>query len=130
MDLKNVYNFERRFNARVRPSFMKVSNPAPLTWQDMTSSDYHSTNYTTETTPAVEILMTEKMFAELLDLSDECNSQEYRHWRYMNSRMGQNWLNNVLNQQDRNQREHYLRSQNPALQNAWEQYQLLLKLVE
>lgn len=130
MNSNDVYYFERRYNARVKLSQTTIQNPVPVTWQDMAIPDYHSMSCTTETTPAVEIVMTEDSFKELLKLSDECNNREYKQYQYMTSRMGQNWLNNMLNQQDRNQQEYRLRSQNPALQKAWEQYQLMLKLVE
>ena len=130
MNSNDVYYFERRYNAQVRSRQMTVRNPVPITWQDRLDSDIYDMKTITESVPAVEIVMTEDSFKELMALSDECNKQEYKQYQYLTSKMGQNWLANVLNQQDRNQQEHRLRSQNPALQKAWDQYQLMLRLVE
>jgi hypothetical protein len=121
-----VQRFEHRFNARARPSNMEIRQPVTWRYDPYAIKDVHRT----ETVPAVEILISERGFDELLGISEFLDSDEYRRILYMDSVMGKNWLNNILNQQDRNQREHHLRSQTPALQKAWEHYQVMLKLVE
>lgn len=119
-----VQRFEHRFNARARPSNMEIRQPVTGRYDPYANEDVHRT----KTVPAVEILISERDFDELLRISEFLDSDEYRRILYMDSVMGETWLNNILNQQDRNQREHHLRTKFPALQKAWDQYQLLLKL--
>lgn len=128
---EGVYRFEKKFNARVRPSNMRMAEPLnynPLDSIDV--QDYSKTTFNTRVVPAVDITMSEECFRDLLEASEFMGSDEWRHQEYMRSKMGPNWLNQLLNMQDRNVREEYLRDRNTALKNAWEQYRMLLKLVD
>ena len=129
---EDVYRFEKKFNARVRQSNMRVAEPSyyDLSYLSMMADqDLSKTIFnTTRVVPAVDITMSEDCFGDLLDAVEFMDSAEWRHQEYMRSKMGSNWLNQLLSIQDRNIREEYLRVSNPAVQKAWEQYQMLLKL--
>ena len=119
-----VQRFEHKFNARARPSNMQIREPVTGRYDPYANEDVHRT----KTVPAVEILISERDFDELLGISEFLDSDEYRRILYMDSVMGKNWINQFQNQQDRTVREQHLRTKFPALQKAWDQYQLLLKL--
>jgi hypothetical protein len=128
---EEVYRFEKKFNARVRPSNMRTAEPLYYNLLDrIDDQDYSKTTFNTRVVPAVDITMSEDCFEDLLDAVEFMDSAEWRHQEYMRSKMGSNWLNKLLSIQDRNIREEYLRDSNPAVQKAWEQYQMLLKLVD
>lgn len=120
----SVQRFEYRFNAHTRPSSMEIAER--LSWRN----DPYAMDVTSrrQTVPAVEIQISERDFDELLAISEFLDSEEYKKIQYMDSAMGKNWINQILNQQDRAERERHLRTKFPALQKAWDQYQLLLKL--
>ena len=128
MNNSKIYRFEERFSAHTRPSNARIakSTSIPYLLDDIEIND---ARFRTGKVPGVEILMSEQSFLELLEVTDFLDSEEYRHFQYMNSHMGPTWLNQVLNQQSREERELNLRTKFPALREAWEQYQILLKLI-
>jgi hypothetical protein len=85
---------------------------------------------TRDITPGVEITMSEESFSAMMDEFTDVTKEEYRYYQYMLKVEGQGWLNRMLNIRDRALREGRLRDQNPTLQAAWEQYQILLNLLD
>lgn len=110
MNIYDINNFEQKFYA-------KVTKSPSIDW------DYK------KAIPSVKITISEKSFTKLLDIIAATESVEWREYEWLLKTQGHEWLTNYLRIVDSEKDEQNLRDSNPALQQAWEEYQLILKLV-
>ncbi len=122
-----VHRFEREFEATVTQNTnRRIQKIEPY------SLDYNYPVRTlqTKSVPAVEIVMPEDQFYNLLKEVDE-KSDENIHWITYNQYRriyGSEWPHQFSDMMTRKTQEEKLRNSNAALKKAWDYYQLLLKM--
>lgn len=129
MNQKDIYNFERKFGAKVRPSQTKMVSPYRQ-FPSFDSNINYEAYIQTEVVPAVEITMPQREFSGMLDILDERNesNREWSTFTHLNRMQGEGWIQRSMDINSREYQEAKMREQNPALKTAWEHYQLLLAL--
>jgi hypothetical protein len=127
MNKNHVHCFEREFEATVTQSTnrrMQIIEPYTLDYK------YPGITLQTKSVPAVEIVMPEDQFYNLLEEVDK-KSDENIHWltykQYQNI-YGTEWPYRFSDMMTREALEEKLRNSNAALKKAWDYYQLLLKM--
>ena len=130
---KSAYIFTKVYGATIRQSAMKYSyQEYPSYAHRYDYEDFQRTATTTiKEVPAVEIIMSEKDFSELVEDVAELNDSdsEWNMFKRLNERYGDQWLIKFQNHESIRSREERLRQRVPALQKAWEHYQFTLDLV-
>jgi hypothetical protein len=122
--MKFVDEFCHKYQAEARPSARRWNRAKPVPYSVFESQGmnaFETREY--ETIPMVEITMPEDRFRALL---------EHDHW-LANAGLHDNghFTNNVMrvaNMVVEHERECRIRQENPAVQKAWEQYQIMLGL--
>jgi hypothetical protein len=122
-----VHRFEREFEATVtQTTNRRIQKIEPYTHD----YKYPSITLQTKSVPAVEIVMPEDQFYNLLEEVDK-KSYENIHWltykQYQNI-YGTEWPYRFSDMMTREAQEEKLRNSNAALRKAWDYYQLLLKM--
>lgn len=128
---KNKYlqNFCRQYYATVRPGRM-LQRPEPMQFRgwDNSPKDFYHYHVTTYEVPSVEINLAEPEFNKLLSDLDEISSNDYNSYTKLKEMFGDRFVAEITYHKSRESREASLRSRNPGVQKAWENYQLMLKL--
>jgi len=115
--------FCHRYNAELRPSrkFYYSKTPYKVDWD--ISGDIRDHTVPAETVPGVELTMSQRDFNYLLEMHDKLEELIYR----TPDRYRGRGVDLFLLQQ---QREMRLRNHYPQLKELYEQYQLMLRLVD
>lgn len=125
--MKDLKEFCYKYEAQVSPSSRPWRRPkrVPL---DVWASDpnvFKDIHHNYEDVPTVTITMPEDRFHALLEHDD---------WVSKAGLQGNNFFNNnvsrVSNMLMDHERECRLRYQHPGVQKAWEQYQIMLRMVD
>jgi hypothetical protein len=124
--MKFVEEFCRKYDARVSPGAQpwRRTKPVPFpVFEEQGMAAFENIQY--QDIPMVEITMPEDRFRALL---------EHDHW-LANAGLNHNnhFHNNVMRVSNMivdHERECRLRSEHSALQKAWEQYQIMLRMVD
>jgi len=124
--MKFVEEFCRKYDARVSPSAQpwRRTKPVPFSvFKEQGMTAFENIQY--QDIPMVEITMPEDRFRALM---------EHDHWLARAGLNGNGYLQNnamrASNMVVDHERECRLRSEHSALQKAWEQYQILLRMVD
>jgi hypothetical protein len=125
--MKFVEEFCRKYDARVSPSAQpwRRTKPVPFSvFEEQGMAAFAQIQY--QDIPMVEITMPEDRFRALM---------EHDHWlANAGLRCDTNFFNNYVmrvgNMIVDHERECRLRSEHSALQKAWEQYQIMLRMVD
>lgn len=116
--------FLQKYNIRARSSHIRIYDPPRLyDFRLPDGSDPINYHIKTREVPAVELVMPDDSLSRLVEL-DSSGDELLR-------RFGPNAIQYVENAQivlNSNLRESKIRKQNPAVQLAWEKYQMLLKI--
>ena len=127
MNKKDTYSFTREFDAIVNLSNKRMQIVKPYYY-----NEYYNNTETLEceSVPAVEILMPEDRFYNLVEEVNQKRSDNV-HWmtykQYQNV-YGTDWPYRFNSMIERTRQEERLRNSNPALKKAWDHYQLLLEM--
>jgi hypothetical protein len=124
--MKDLKEFCYKYDAQVRPSSQQWRRHTPIPYkvfEDQGMTAFEQRTY--ETIPMVDITMPEDRFRALL---------EYNKWiERAGLQNNQHFQNNVMRVSQMvvdHERECRLRQQHAAVQKAWEQYQILLGMVD
>ena len=125
---KNYKNFCHRFRAHVQPGKQKIRVvPAPrFDFNKRFTEDY----FTTIDLDTVDISMPEEDFVKMINIIEEMEDpgSGWSDFQRMTKIFGVDWIHRIQTQESNRERERFLRDKNQALRNAWEQYQILLRL--
>lgn len=124
--MKRLNEFSYKYNAQVRPSSQRWRRAIPVpysSFKEQGISAFIEQDY--ETIAMVDITMPEDRFRALL---------EHDSWiENAGLQDNQHFANNVMRVSNliiQHERECRLRNQHTAVQKAWEQYQIMLKMVD
>lgn len=120
---KELEEFCYKYDAYVQPSRLnhRRAKTAPIVDWNQNPDSYHQTFQYTDV-PCVEIRMPEDRFRALM---------EHDQWLEQESRHGDGWIGSgAVRLVRKYERECRLRQEHEALRKAWNQYQLLLKMVD
>lgn len=130
-NLRNVKLFEKKFNARVIQSQHQFHHQEPIRWEPHSSKkDFFQYNFTQHVEEGIEITMPKSCFEELVDIVEKDTDPQWRDFMYLSKQLGNSWINEYLELKYEKNREQFVRGTNPSVKNAWEEYQLLLKLTK
>lgn len=120
---KEIQDFCWRYDAQVGPSTRMHRRVRRTTMQMWSESDPELfSTLPAEDVPCVEIHMPESRFRALM---------KHDHWLERESRQGDGWIGNgAVNLVRKYERECRLRHEHPGVQAAWEQYQIMLRMVD
>lgn len=123
---KETQEFCYKYDAQVGPSTRMHRRVRRTTIQDWATIDTGTAIRDTigdyYDQPCVEIHMPADRFRALM---------EHDHWLEREQRRGDGFIGtNVVRMAREHERECRLRQQHPALQKAWEQYQIMLRMVD
>jgi len=134
MDMKTekIYKFERMYRTRVRHSQITMPVPTYIPTWDRYDPGKFEASYKTETIPALEFAVSVDDFEDIVDKLDQYSdtNKDWYEFQKCNDTYGPGWMHRMRRLESDKKREERLRQYNPALNKAWEQYQLLLKLCE
>jgi hypothetical protein len=124
---KEVDKFCRKYDAVAGPSHRRYRRPRPVDYKIWSESDPEMffTNMAYDDVAMVEIHLPEDRFRALIEHDDWIS-----HAGLSDNRYFQNNVSRVSNLIVEHERECRIRNENPAVQKAWEKYQLLLNTVK
>ncbi len=114
MDIDPLTNFKKRYEADIKESRTRYAvyhRPNYNDWNS-TASAYIEHNYK----QAVDVTLTQEHFHKLVE----------REYHFTELERNHNFAQELI---DRQREEHRIRLDNPAVQKAYEKYQMLLELV-
>ena len=123
-----VNDFAIHYGASIKKTTMQVPILRPLQWSN--TGDYLEDKVTSYTEPAVEITIPESKFGDLVATHKNYSSREWLLYNQMASYYGPSWPSSAAAHMDREASEIALRRKHPAVNAAWEQYQMVLALVK
>ena len=123
MVIKEVQEFCKKYDAQVGPSSRMHRRAARFTnWQDRADTDVSKVLPVTNVVPGVEIHMPEDRFRALM---------EHDHWLEREFRRGDQFVDSGAVRIVREyERECRIRNEHPGVRAAWEQYQIMLRMVD
>lgn len=130
MNKNSIQHFEKEFQAKVTFDQRKMHVIPPINIDFNNFNRCNNATYEIKTVSAVEILIPDDRFYELIKELDKI-SEDNLHWitynQYRNT-YGSDWPYRFSDMLNRQKQEEKLRDSNAALKKAWEHYQLLLKM--
>jgi hypothetical protein len=118
--MKEVEEFCGKYDAQVRPNGQMRRRHRLVTTWEWGKDPFESVP--TWDVPMVEITMPEDRFRALM---------EHDHWLEHLARTDDAWIGNgAVNLVRKYERECRIRHEHPGVQAAWEQYQVMLRLVD
>lgn len=118
--IKEVEAFCRKYDAVVGPSSQRHRRHRLVTMQEWEADPFEP--MPTWDVPMVEIHMPEDRFRALM---------EHDHWLEHLARTDDAWIGNgAVNLVRKYERECRIRNEHPGVKAAWEQYQVMLRLVD
>lgn len=132
MNKKSYQYFCKRYNAQVQPSRQRLVKSQPLHYNHNWSkdNDFNDFHINTYEVPAVDITLPEEDFGNLLNIFEEIENpqSDWSQFEYYKKRLGPDFISRAIYQIEATEREQRIRARVPALQKAWDNYQLLLKI--
>lgn len=132
MNKKSYQIFCKKYGAQVRPSRERITKTTPIgynpNWYE--DKDYADMYLDTHSVPAVEVLLAEEDFNKLINVVEEIENpqSDWSQFEYYKKRLGPDFISRAIYQIEATDREQRIRARVPALQKAWENYQLLLSI--
>ena len=119
---KETQEFCYKYDAQVGPSTRMHRRVRRITIQDWATDPELFHTFPAEDVPCVEIHMPADRFRALM---------EHDHWLEREQRRGDGFIGaNVVRMTRKHERECRLRHEHPGVQAAWEQYQIMLRMVD
>lgn len=87
-----------------------------------------SATFETYSSPSVEITISDSHLDKLLANLAEIDSEEYNEYVSLRKAIGENFVLDMYNARQEQVKEEQMRKDNPGVQKAWENYQMMLKL--
>lgn len=127
-----LQHFCRKYHATYKQG-RPVRHSQPLSfhndWVDNKEDLYSMTSNTFEV-PTVELTLTEDCLRKLINETDELDSRDFKEYLRLSKVLGEHFVLEMYEIKRTQEHEKRLRSNNSSLQQAWEQYQILLRLVD
>ena len=120
---KDVNKFLHKYDIQARQSQMRKYKAPSYTFDDFKHSNSYDHYVHTLTVSAYELLISEEDFRRLI-AADDAMEEIYHRW----GPDARNYLNEAYRVLGDEARETRVRKSNPAVQKAWERYQMLLKI--
>ena len=124
----SLNEFCQRYRAYARQGDPQ-SRPIPIKYDSYLdkgfTADYHFETYSV---PTVDINISEEDLIKLFEDLAEMDSEDYNEYVRLRKALGEHFVLDLYEVKSREEREHRIRQNNPGVQKAWEEYQLLLKL--
>jgi len=122
MVIKEVQEFCQRYDAVVGPSGRMHRRSRLVTLSDWEKDFNKIRDLPHQDVPCVEIHMPEDRFRALM---------EHDHWLEREFRQGDQYIDsNAVRIVREYERECRIRNEHPGVQSAWEQYQIMLRMVD
>lgn len=130
MNAKDIKEFEYKFRAKVRPSRDRYVVSHPPSYPTFDSKINYEAELITKTVPAVEIIISQESFEDILDTLDERSdlNKDWQLFTHLTRVEGERWIQRSIDINSKQHQEAILREKNPALKKAWEHYRTLLNL--
>lgn len=124
-----VNEFCSRYRAKVRRGgTLRRSKPIQYNeWKY--EADFRDVFMETYDLPAVDITISEEDLSKLVNDLAEFETGDYAEYVRMKRSLGDHFMLDLYEFKGRQAREERARQENPGVQKAWENYQLMLKLV-
>jgi len=117
--MKEVTEFCKKYDAQVKPSSQRHVRHRLLTMQEWEQHPFEPMH--TWAVPFVEIHMPEDRFRALM---------EHDHWLEREFRQNDGIMSNGVRIVREYERECRIRNEHPGVKAAWEQYQIMLRMVD
>lgn len=126
--MDSLQKFCQRYRAQARTG-RPVRRAEPISynphWYKDDYKDYFINTFEVET---IDLNITEEDFRQLLKDLAEMDSEDYNEYVRLRKHLGEHFVLELYELKGREERERRARTNNPGVQKAWENYQLMLKL--
>lgn len=124
---KHLNEFCSRYRAYARtgPTMRRAE---PISFKNWKDDDFYHAHMNTYEVPALELTISEEDLQKLMDDLAEVDTPDYNEYQRMRKMLGEHFLLDLHSYKLQQAREDRARRENPGVQKAWENYQLMLKL--
>lgn len=126
--LRDLHEFCQRYRAQAKTG-RPVRRTEPISFKQWTKdTDFQDLYINTFDVETIDLNLTQEDFKQLLDDLSELDSEDYNEYVRLRKHLGEHFILEFIDQKGKQTREQRIRYDNPGVQKAWENYQLMLKL--